>query len=190
MKLVQLLLLFCVTSFDALLGKDMMIVVNDHLQSRADGEGGFRVKAEDRLVVGEESIVYSTQQGEISIATSDLLLGGDPKLVDATSNTEQTAVGLLVFTTNELGKNEQRVTVVSDGKTRSLSSSRIPERMIFSRLFSLSKTGRYLLVDVGLYQDDGEDRFKVVYQPRILDLEQENVLAQVGIDEWSEFRKQ
>jgi hypothetical protein len=190
MKLVQLLLLFSVTSIDALPGKDAVIVVNDHLQSRADGEGGFRVRAEGRLVVGENFIVYRAPHREISIAASDLLSGENPKLVDATSNAEQTAIALLVFTANDRGKNVQRATVASDGKIRSLSSDQFPEKMIISRLFSLSKTGRYLLADVGLYQDDGDGRFKVVYQPRILDFEEEKILPQAGIDDWSEFRKQ
>ena len=67
------------------------------------------------------------------------------------------------------------------------------ERLLISRVFSVSKTGRYALLKIGTIEPFKEDpnssNYTVLYNLRVYDF-QEKTIKETGADHWVEYRSQ
>lgn len=167
------------------LAGDVVVVADEFTRVRSRGDGVYRVRSDDRLILREGEPIYRSAGGfEFVICDKRQLAHEGARLVDAGSNHEQTCVALLLFATGA----GQDLIASNMGRARMLSSARIPEKVIFSRILSVSKTGRFVLLDVGRYREEGKGEFSVVYEPAVVDMEEERYLASKGVDEWADFR--
>lgn len=193
MKPIRLTLLSMVTmvnlSVSVLAGEGQKILdVNEMLRWQSDQDSSYEVRPGISLFLSKDEVLFRGGCGVSGkLAISDIVQLERASLIDACGNREGNNFAMLIYHGDS--KRQDIVVLLPDG-IKKVSSDKVPMRVIFSKLFSLSKTGRYVLVEVGVYRNRGIDEFDVIYDPRVVDVVDGDILPNGGVDAWAEFRDQ
>ena len=107
----------------------------------------------------------------------------------ACSNLERDKFCILIFG-SKAGKHEQFLISMSEGCQFMVGSLSIDKlATAITRVFGLSKSGRYVIADVG-YKMQQANGFSIRYKVSIIDCQRNVIIPNASVDQWAEFRSQ
>lgn len=184
MKSLRLIALFMVVLINSGICERPKLIVGDDLSLDKANSNVYHVRPGVTLSITDSELVFQGA-GNSVISLHQRL---DRRIVGATSNREKDSFGALIFIKDpQLGEYQE---IVSTGREGILSfrSNKIDRKVILSRLLSLSRTGRFAFVDVGVYHTIANGEFIVRYNPQVLDLESNIIIDMSDVDSWGEYR--